>query len=122
MRSHILPSIIVVTSTLLLSVTAQSCYYPSGKSADGLIICKPKASVSHCCKDSDACLTNGLCFSPGLGAVLIRGCTDKTWKSSECLDLCKAGNHPDYEMFLGLAKHADILLCAEEFRSADAVL
>ncbi|CAO2651419.1 Nn.00g039890.m01.CDS01 [Neocucurbitaria sp. VM-36] len=91
---------LVVAMLFSLGASELACYYPDGKNATGLSPCKTDADVSHCCRDSDVCLTNGLCFSSGLGSVVRRGCTDKTWKSPDCPNVCNI----------------------ETFRSGDAVL
>jgi hypothetical protein len=67
------------------------CYYPNGESDDGLHPCNATAAVSHCCRASDVCITNGFCFSSGLNAVVRRGCTDKTFNSTECPQQCTIG-------------------------------
>jgi hypothetical protein len=68
-----------------------SCYRPDGNIAADLVPCKLGADVSHCCRQTDVCLTQGLCFSPWLGAVIRRGCTDWSWKSSNCSNVCNDG-------------------------------
>lgn len=64
------------------------CYWPNGDNATSLFVCLPNADYSHCCRNGDVCITNGLCFSPGLGAILRRGCTDSTFQASPCTDIC----------------------------------
>jgi len=86
MRSHIYCLFVLVTSAL--SATAQTCYYPNGETANGLVPCNPSANVTACCKDSDLCLTNGFCFSPGLNSIVRRACTDKTFNSTDCPRTC----------------------------------
>lgn len=81
----------------ILSSATQTCYWPSGKTAGALIPCNETVPVSHCCKDSDVCLSNGLCFSPGLGVLVRRGCTDKSWNSTDCPSNCLAGKRPTDE-------------------------
>jgi hypothetical protein len=80
---------------LLVSVlpilVASECFYPDGKNATGLFPCYPDADVSHCCRKSDVCLSNGLCFSSGLGTIVRRGCTEPSWKSDSCPAVCDIG-------------------------------
>jgi len=83
--------ILVLASTLFSLSTQQQCYYPDGKLATGLIPCNASAPVSHCCRESDVCLTNGLCFSAGLGSIVRRGCTEKGWNSTDCPNFCTKG-------------------------------
>jgi len=70
---------------------SMDCYYPNGQLADGLSPCNTTAPVSHCCRNGDVCVTNGLCFSTGLMAVVRRGCTDKTFNSTLCPQQCAFG-------------------------------
>jgi len=67
------------------------CYYPNGEPGDGLTPCNSTATVSHCCRQGDVCVTNGFCFSTGLNALVRRGCTDKTFNSTECPEQCSKG-------------------------------
>ncbi|KAF7503409.1 hypothetical protein GJ744_003892 [Endocarpon pusillum] len=87
MRLH---TFVALVACALSSVgMAQTCYYPDGKATGALIPCNTTAAVTNCCKDSDMCLKNGLCFSPGLNSVVRRGCTDQTWNNTEaCPDVC----------------------------------
>ncbi|KAH7355490.1 hypothetical protein BKA66DRAFT_446566 [Pyrenochaeta sp. MPI-SDFR-AT-0127] len=86
---RIMKSIALVAAVLCsLAASELSCYYPDGKNATGLTPCKPNADVSHCCREADVCQTNGMCFSPGLGAIVRRGCTDRTWNSPDCPNAC----------------------------------
>jgi hypothetical protein len=68
-----------------------SCFLPNGQPADGLVPCNSTASASHCCRQGDVCLSNGFCFSAGLNALVRRGCTDKTFNSTECPQECSIG-------------------------------
>lgn len=85
-------------SLLAHELLAVSCYHPNG---DPVIDsdyhpCNPAApdTVSSCCATSrslfpDICLPNGLC---GNGDDVFRdSCTDPTWKSPLCPQLCTAG-------------------------------
>jgi len=91
-----LPTLVVLVTAALLSVgTAQTCYYPDGNATDALVPCHKNALVTNCCRDSDLCLKNGLCFSPGLGSVVRRGCTDQKWANSVCPKACTSGNQAD---------------------------
>ncbi|KAF1949759.1 hypothetical protein CC80DRAFT_497224 [Byssothecium circinans] len=80
-------------AALLSFVAAQkSCFYPDKSNATGLTPCRRDAEVTHCCKEGDECLSNGLCYSAGLNSVVRRGCTDKTWTLSECPNYGTAAN------------------------------
>jgi len=79
---------------LLSTAVALECYYPDGKIGSGLVPCNTTASVTHCCRKPDVCLTNGLCYS-SIGSIIRRGCTDKTWNSTECpSEICTTGRPP----------------------------
>jgi len=86
MRLHCLLIFVGAAVPALSQLT--DCYWPNGNNATSLFVCSPDAENSHCCRKGDVCLTNGLCFSPGLGTVLRRGCTDSTFKASPCTDIC----------------------------------
>ena len=78
---------LVVSSILLsaqLSAATSKCFFPDGSMSDGLVQCNMEAEESHCCRSADACLSNGWCFSSGLGTIVRRGCTQKTWNTSAC--------------------------------------
>lgn len=75
--------------SLFTSVFAvDQCYYPNGvKSTD--TPCYTDGDFSHCCAKTSICLTNGLCLSMKQPFTLSRGgCTDSTWRSSRCTDIC----------------------------------
>lgn len=74
-----------------IGVAVDDCFYPDGRYAVALSACNKQSPVTQCCRQGDVCLTNGLCFSPGLNLVLRRGCTDKTWRSTKCPDICTTG-------------------------------
>lgn len=80
------------------ALTASSpCYFPSGEQLDDHTPCNQNASVSHCCKHSDACISNGYCFQQGgqradWGLRIARSsCTDRSFNSEKCPQFCKDG-------------------------------
>lgn len=82
-----LPAAILFTTF----ASAQSCWYPDGKTLASDTACNPNATVSACCGSASYCLNEGLCIT---GGVVTRGsCTDKTWGSAECAQFCKTGMH-----------------------------
>jgi hypothetical protein len=87
--------ILLCVSALVSEILAE-CYYPDGKVAPGLIPCNSTAKVSHCCRDADVCLSNGLCFSTGLSSIVRRGCTDSTWNETTCPSFCTGGPEGRY--------------------------
>ncbi|KAF1969864.1 hypothetical protein BU23DRAFT_651749 [Bimuria novae-zelandiae CBS 107.79] len=100
---------IVITLASCCAVQGE-CYYPDGTVAPGLVPCNEGAEVSHCCRDADTCLTNGLCFSSGLGSILRRGCTDKGWNQTECPNICNGRLSTHY---YSLQSDATLLPCGE---------
>src|SRR5438046_3498409 len=106
-RTHTIATLSLLQSILIHDVLAD-CYWPDGSlNADSAS--KPcnaiKGQVSMCCatnrtSDADTCLANGLCqnISPngqntGYDLLLWReSCSDPTWKSPYCLNLCTQGH------------------------------
>jgi len=91
---HSLQRLAAVAACLLVlshSVTAADnapCYWPSG-SASSDSSCNSNGTFSGCCGIGFACLTNGLCMNAIDPYNVIRGgCTDKSWKSSDCPLVC----------------------------------
>ncbi|KAK3324998.1 hypothetical protein B0H66DRAFT_636505 [Apodospora peruviana] len=92
---------ITFLSTLLLRVTADTkCFAPDGVTVadnDTYVPCNKLGITqqgvhSSCCKldgdpnDRDLCASTGLCVNSG---IISRGyCTDKTWKSPACVNVC----------------------------------
>src|SRR5438105_2981604 len=85
-RSWALPLLVFSFGEALATDT---CYFPNGEVAHNGVPCGP--SPSKCCDGEGLCLSNGLCFQPS-GNILARSsCTDPSWSSSECTDICKDG-------------------------------
>jgi hypothetical protein len=118
MLLHVYHLVALVASALLSAGDSPgTCYYPNGNSSAGLIPCNQTAAESHCCRSADVCLTNKLCFSPGLNAIVRRGCTDMTWKDPACPQVCLTGNRavPGLNTlcaltFVGDDRQADVVL------------
>jgi len=89
---------IVSLACTLATTRAVDCFSADGQLAKGAKPCNPTAAHSHCCRDADVCLTNGLCFSSGLGAVVRRSCTDRSWNSTACPRVCTAGKLGRYPL------------------------
>jgi len=97
----------LISFTALASATFAPCYAPDGSLSPGTgyLPCVPTLNVdSMCCVlnstalleagetigDADTCLPNGLCVE--VTETTRRAfCTDKTWKSPNCLDVCTGG-------------------------------
>lgn len=98
-------------------VVAQGCFYPNGSPANGDILCQD-GNVSSCCGPNSICLTNGLCLSVEQPFTLSRGsCTDSTWQSPQCPNVCKDSRFLLYQTLWQLL----IAMCCDQFRRvADA--
>jgi len=80
------------------SEVVATCYHPDGSVMTGLAYepCNQfVGTFSPCCGTNhtgkvapDICLANGLCQNTGDNVYWRQGCTDKTWKSPFCVDLC----------------------------------
>ena len=83
---------------LARSILAANCYHPDGQmfTYEGYAPCKPTipGGASMCCATNrvnfpDECSPDGLCRNGG--DIYRDDCTDPTWKSPGCLQLCIAG-------------------------------
>ncbi|MCJ1394996.1 hypothetical protein MMC18_007877 [Xylographa bjoerkii] len=71
-------------------VHAQDCFYPNGDlSTEGDGPCSSEPG-SACCPLNWECLSNGLCYNPdpSLQWYGRYTCTDRTWQSSNCPQIC----------------------------------
>ena len=64
-----------------------SCYYPNGNSSPGDIPCS-SGFASACCPSGWNCESNGLCSLAAQGFYGRYTCTDKTWGSDNCPQIC----------------------------------
>ena len=88
----------LVSSLFACSILAANCYHPNGQifTYAGYVPCKPRVpgAASMCCATDranfpDECSPDGLCRN---GDDIYRDdCTDPTWKSPGCLQLCTTG-------------------------------
>ena len=68
-----------------------SCYYPNGNpSIENDIPCNTSGD-GPCCPDQWQCESNGLCFLENEGYYGRYTCTDQTWQSSSCPQICTHG-------------------------------
>jgi hypothetical protein len=93
-RSRQLWTSVVLTAVYLCcSATATAtCYLPDGSPAYGDIPCSGSLP-SMCCPADGICLSNGLCFSTA-NIVARSSCTDQTWDSDVCTNICKTSKGP----------------------------
>ncbi|KAF7511490.1 hypothetical protein GJ744_004078 [Endocarpon pusillum] len=93
-------------STLSVQFSWAGCFLPDGTNRNSLrgtaegdyLPCDATAKVSMCCalgraKDPDSCLPGGLCKSIDDEIFWRESCTDKTWKSPECIKLFVGGGN-----------------------------
>ncbi|KAL5363269.1 hypothetical protein BJX96DRAFT_155449 [Aspergillus floccosus] len=92
---------------LLLSIQAiqiplilgAQCYWKTGiATIEEFQPCFPERANSACCglkkksgEPNDICTTNGLCYAqvaPYTGHILLNACTDRSWDSSDCPQIC----------------------------------
>lgn len=100
--------LVLWASTLSTVLAAKKCYYVDGSDVDNSFQpCFPNKDVSPCCasnKDSgDMCLSSGICYAQqGMynGLMYVNGCTDKTGKSSDCVQVCPNGTISSYFCFI----------------------
>jgi len=80
-----------VLGALALASAQKTCYDKEGVASSALMPCGPQTGGdSACCRPvNDVCLSNGLCYSPGLNTLSFRGCTDQSGNSSACFQECK---------------------------------
>ncbi|KAH9208240.1 hypothetical protein DL95DRAFT_480684 [Leptodontidium sp. 2 PMI_412] len=90
--------LLLLFNLLLLTqpaLQAASCYYPDGTFVSFDSPCFPDQETSFCCGQGHTCMSNNLCRWPDsqmpYPLAYIRGsCTDSSWNSPECGDVCKA--------------------------------
>ncbi|KAB8257632.1 hypothetical protein BDV32DRAFT_152220 [Aspergillus pseudonomiae] len=96
-----------IQAAVLPPTIARQCYWRNGASTlNEQQPCFPDKADSPCCAtnkqngdSNDVCTTTGLCVAqvePYTGLVLQNGCTDSSWKSSSCLNICPGSMKPDY--------------------------
>ncbi|CAI7615242.1 unnamed protein product [Penicillium discolor] len=91
--------ILIFQAVFPVIVQARQCYLTNGRAADSSFQpCFPDQEDSPCCSldksnttPNDICLSGGVCYiqDPNFRGLLRQGaCTDKTWKSGQCPELC----------------------------------
>lgn len=85
------------------AVSTQKCYWPSGNEMSAGNLACSSSKTSMCCAETDACTLSGYCLGSN-GFPYRGGCTDKTWKSSACLQTCqRMHNRPTLEYTIRFA-------------------
>lgn len=67
---------------------AQNCYYPNGDLATAGDAPCSSGSNSNCCPYQWECQSNGLCYLENADIYGRYTCTDESWQSGECTQLC----------------------------------
>ena len=70
-----------------------SCYYPNGNPSSGDIPCSSSGD-GPCCPLNWSCESNGLCYLANAGYYGRYTCTDQTWDSPNCPQICTYGMYP----------------------------
>ncbi|OJJ45816.1 hypothetical protein ASPZODRAFT_17253 [Penicilliopsis zonata CBS 506.65] len=78
----------------LPSVIADSCYDSDGDLASSNVACSDDGNVTWCCSDGYYCMSNRLCEWQ-TGDFYQGTCTDETWESSECPNICGDDGNPE---------------------------
>ena len=84
---------ICASCILLPHITlAQNCYYPNGDISTSDYPCSSDGD-GPCCPFQWQCLSNGLCYLDNAQYYGRYTCTDQTWSSSGCPEICTDGSH-----------------------------
>ena len=76
---------------LVFLAAGQNCYYPDGSlSTEGDAACTSEGGA--CCPLHWECMSNGLCYLESENYYGRYTCTDQTWQSPDCPQLCTQDN------------------------------
>lgn len=79
-----------------LSGSDSKCYNRDGSERHDFFQCHDMhidtRTSDACCEMNDLCLRSGLCFSPSHIKYYRGGCTDQSWESTDCSQICKEKN------------------------------
>ena len=96
---------------IIVTPVFAACYFPGGTLATNDTPCRDDKKNSVCCRQGYACLSNGLCQAtgeepqkPGATEFVRGGCTDKSWRSSNCPLFCMNPDKENTAGGMGLAK------------------
>lgn len=73
-------------------VKGQTCYYPNGNASTSTDFPCSLEADSPCCPQGWQCLSNGLCYLENENYLGRYTCTDQTWQSTACPQICTYGN------------------------------
>ena len=86
---------LTVTSLLIASVHAD-CYYPNGdlSKEDDIPCPMQQDGAGACCPGGWDCMASGLCYYAAQNYTGRYTCTDKSWASPVCPQICTHGRNP----------------------------
>ncbi|KAL8731793.1 MAG: hypothetical protein Q9166_003240, partial [cf. Caloplaca sp. 2 TL-2023] len=103
--NHNVPVLILLSYlSTPISASSPACYYPGGIAQPNDTPCNPTASTSVCCAPEDICLSNGLCYRANINRLHRGSCTDPTFSSPLCTNICTSPADSPFGF-------ADVLLC-----------
>lgn len=85
-------ALVLSLCSLVFSVQGQTCYYPNGNASTSTDFPCSLEADSPCCPQGWQCLSNGLCYLENENYLGRYTCTDQTWQSSACPQICTYGN------------------------------
>ncbi|KAF3002721.1 hypothetical protein E8E14_002350 [Neopestalotiopsis sp. 37M] len=128
-------SVFIVAALFTTSILAQNttkCYAPNGQEAtysnvgtgtDLLLYACPAGDdgFATCCTGTDFCQPNNLCYNLNNGAPVAyrQYCTDPTWESDNCSDLCRTAGEANANISggVGLSPCGDAKFCCGWFNT-----
>lgn len=87
------PSLIILGLSSL-ALAQRQCFYPNGDRDPNGKPCgvdNGGSEHTHCCYDGHYCLDNGLCFAKSDLTMYRSSCTDSTFGSDKCGQICTGG-------------------------------
>ncbi|KAK4548369.1 hypothetical protein LTR36_010240 [Oleoguttula mirabilis] len=85
-----LSTVLVAFAVLHVHRVAANCYYPNGDLSISDDACSSNGGA--CCPEQWECLSNGLCYNGKDDFYGRYTCTDETWQSGSCPQICTQGN------------------------------
>ncbi len=95
MLARLTLGVFLLTSIATASLNS-TCFFPDGSEAQysntPYVPCKETSAdgVTYCCGQNDMCTVSGYCIGDA-GVFYRGGCTDQTWTSGLCPELCAQG-------------------------------
>lgn len=98
--------VLLLLLTSILSHVAAICFRKNGTDRNGppgsgtYKPGNPYSEHSMCCSDADHYRTDGLCTNSDGSLLWRESCTDQTWTSSSCVNLCVSGIGEPYALLI----------------------